>query len=389
MDVTQQGILLLLKSAITEEPQALPEGFDIESAYPLIQKHHMITLCYDGAVRCGVSRQHPVMRQLFAGYCKALAISEGQMRQINRVFRAFDENGIDYMPLKGCNMKAIYPKPELRIMGDADILVRVEQYEQIKPLMTLLGFSPVLESDHELTWKSPGLYLELHKRLIPTPNKDFYAYYGDGWHLARHKTGGCCSMMAEDEFIYLFTHFSKHYRAGGIGCRHVLDLWVYLRTKPEMDEAYICAQLEHLHLLEFFKNIRRLMAMWFEGTTGDEKLEYMSEYVFSSGSFGRMEEWMRSMAIRRSKCLKYKPNEKLMYMCTHLFPRIGQIRNQYPFLEKWPLLLPVIWIVRPVQKILFDRHSIVRTFQDMKLMDREQIDKKHQMLRYVGLDYNF
>ena len=44
------------------------------------------------------------------------------------------------MPLKGCNMKALYPSPELRVMGDADILIRVEQYDRIRPIIQSLGF---------------------------------------------------------------------------------------------------------------------------------------------------------------------------------------------------------------------------------------------------------
>ena len=31
--------------------------------------------------------------------------------------------------------KKLYPKPELRVMGDADILIREEQYDKIKPVM--------------------------------------------------------------------------------------------------------------------------------------------------------------------------------------------------------------------------------------------------------------
>ena len=37
-------------------------------------------------------------------------------------------------------MKALYPAPELRVMGDADVLIRLEQYEKIVPLMEKMGF---------------------------------------------------------------------------------------------------------------------------------------------------------------------------------------------------------------------------------------------------------
>ena len=41
MTVTQKGIIALLKSAILQEKVELPEGFDLEEAYPLVKRHHM------------------------------------------------------------------------------------------------------------------------------------------------------------------------------------------------------------------------------------------------------------------------------------------------------------------------------------------------------------
>ena len=62
--------------------------------------------------------------------------SEKQLEAVNKIYAAFDKNGIDYLPLKGCNMKYLYPKPELRSMGDADILIREEQYKSIKDIVS-------------------------------------------------------------------------------------------------------------------------------------------------------------------------------------------------------------------------------------------------------------
>ncbi|MBQ5671618.1 MAG: nucleotidyltransferase family protein, partial [Oscillospiraceae bacterium] len=102
MNTIQRGIITLLKSAVTEQALPLPEGFDLAEAYPLAKRHHMSTLLYDGAVRCGIDRGLPVMQKLFGEYCRALMISERQMAEVSRVFAAFEEAGIDYMPLKGC-----------------------------------------------------------------------------------------------------------------------------------------------------------------------------------------------------------------------------------------------------------------------------------------------
>lgn len=389
MDITQQGILQLLKSAITEEPQVLPEEFDIEAAYPLIRKHHMVTLCYDGAVRCGVDRKHPVMQQMFGAYCKAMMISEGQMRQLKILFGEFDKNGIDYLPLKGCNMKALYPKPELRTMGDADVLIRVDQYEKIIPIMEALGFQPVLESDHELTWRSPSLYLELHKCVIPTYNKDYYAYFGNGWDRAKREEGSRYGMTREDTWIYLFSHFAKHYRDGGIGCRHVVDLWVYRRENSGMDEAYIGAELEKLQLREFHGYICQLMNVWFEGAQMDERTEVLTTCIFASGSWGSKEDSVLSQAIKDCKHAPLGFSGRLVYLRKLLFPGIETMRRMYPVLEKAPWLLPVMWLVRPFYKALFHKSKFKQHRENLNLLSRKKLEGRQKMLHYVGLDYNF
>ena len=54
MNVTQQGIAALMKSAMLQQPQPLPEGFEIQAALPLIRRHHIAALIYAGAERCGL-----------------------------------------------------------------------------------------------------------------------------------------------------------------------------------------------------------------------------------------------------------------------------------------------------------------------------------------------
>lgn len=388
MNVTQQGILALLSSAIQQQPQPLPETFDMEAAYPLIMQHHMVTLAYDGAVRCGISPQLPVMRKLFQGYCRAMMISEGQMGEISRIFQAFEQNGIDYLPLKGCNMKALYPKPELRMMGDADILIRLDQYRRIIPVMESLGFLAASETDHELVWRSPDLYLELHKRLIPSYNRDLHSYFGDGWQQAKKVAGSRWAMTDEDTFIFLFSHFAKHYRDGGIGCRHVVDLWVYLRAHPDLDMTRVAAGLEKLKLLQFYENIRRLIDVWFVGAQPDARSDFITEFIFASGSWGHMEQRVVSVGVRDMHRTGRAAEGRLRYLWRIAFPDLATLRSKYTVLQKAPWLLPVVWLIRPFYKLLFEFGSLARHKRAMENLTQEKIDTRHRMLNYVGLDYH-
>ena len=383
------GILTLLKSAIIQQKIALPEGFQLQDADEHINRHHIASLIYEGALLCNIPQNDIRLLQLFQKYCKALQVSERQLRELERIYNAFEENGIDYMPLKGCKMKALYPKPELRNMVDADILIRTEQYDKIRSVMQSLQFTEGEETVHELVWKSDALYLELHKHLIPSYNRDFYGYFGEGWARAKLLRGTQYTMTPEDEFIFLFTHFAKHYRDGGIGCRHVVDLWVYLRSHPELDLDYIQTELKKLQLLDFYRNIRRLISTWFEDQESDSRTDFLTEFIFASGSFGQIENRVLSRAVRDANHSVLGFSGKLLYLWQTAFPGIKILREKYTILKKHPYMLPLVWLIRPFYKVLFEWRSLRQQQRNLAAFDEDGMENHQKMLHYVGLDYNF
>lgn len=389
MNQIQRGILTLLTSAVTGEKYTLPEHFSLEEALPCIQKHHMIPLAYAGAVNCGIATSDPLMQKLFHSYLKAMLISERQMKDIQRIYVAFDQNQIDYMPLKGCKMKPLYPKPELRTMGDADILIRMEQYERICEIITSLGFEEKQETDHELIWMSSGLLLELHKRLIPSYNKDYFAYFGDGWQLGIVEQGSRYTMDAEDEWVYLFTHFAKHYRDGGIGCRHVLDLWVWLRHHPDLDWTNVYTKLDSLQLRQFCENMQRLLKYWFENGSNDEIVDLMTQFLFDSGSWGQETTRLLSASLKRSKAAGSIHSGRIKAWITAFFPPAKEIAPRYPVLQRCPWLLPLVWPYRWIYALFFGRDVIRKRKKEMEVTTEDQVSQHQQAMRVVGLDFNF
>ncbi len=390
MNTVQRGLITLLRSAITTEALPLPEDFRLIDAMEQIQRHSMVTLAYAGALNCGVKKEDPAMQQLFSLYCKAIIQSECQLRELQRLYQAFDAAGIDHMPLKGSKMKALYPQPELRLMGDADILIRMEQYEdQIVPVMQKLGYVFQSESDHELVWDIRGLHVELHKHVIPSYNEDFYAYFGNGWKQARLQQPHRYSMNPEAEFVYDFAHFTKHYRDGGIGCRHVVDLMVFLRSFPELNEAAVALELDKLGLLPFYENIRNLLNAWFSDGPWDELTEFLTEYIFASGSWGLMENKLLSMSIRGFHHSKTSEKSRFRYMMNTVFLPVKALEHKYTILRSAPWMLPLVWVYRPFHKLLFERNDLKLHSRNLKIMSQENMDRHLKMLQYVGLDTNF
>lgn len=387
MNPLHQGVIALLKAAITGQAVALPTEFDIEKAYPLLRSHSVTAMGYAGGLKCGLSKGLPTMQKLRQDYFSAMGKSQGQIDAVANLCRVFNDNGIDHMPLKGCIMKKLYPAHELRSMGDADILIRVEQYPRIREIMEALGYRMVMESDHELVWETDQLHLELHKRLVPSVNQDYFRYYGDGWFFAKEKEEYGFSMTEEDAFVYLLTHFAKHYRSGGIGCRHMADIWVYLKAYPHMDEAYLRQELTKLGLWEFYENLRRTVLAWFEDGTHDEKTEWITNTVFAGGSWGVNKNREIADILRRIPEGEKAGKGKLRWFFGRAFPPLQQMRYRYPVLRKAPILLPFCWLVRWAQGLCFRNKHVTKVYQKLQNTSSSEIEAYAQSLEFVGLGF--
>ncbi|MBE6715156.1 MAG: hypothetical protein E7575_07785 [Ruminococcaceae bacterium] len=391
MTKQQRGIILLIRSALTGLGQELPADFDLTSAFDTAKKHGITPLVYYGARKCGVDTAPETVQRAFTVVCQSIMADEKQRAELTKLLDAFDRHNIKYMPLKGVNLKPLYPTPEMRMMGDADILISPQQYSDlIKPLMLELGFDEGAESDHELIWNKPSLHVELHKRLIPSYNKDYYAYFGDGWNLAKIKDDATerYSMTNEDEFIYIFTHFAKHYRDSGIGLRHMTDLWVYGSAHRDMNREYIITELSKLQLDKFFDNIERTLKCWFGDGASDNITDFITETVFSSGKYGRAQTSFVSSALKESKSNLNACKIKRRRLLRSLFPSLEVMRGFYPVLEKVPLLLPILWPVHFFKR-LFTKNKLKHYVNRMNSIDDGKISDYQRELNFVGLDFNF
>ncbi len=386
----QSALVLLIKSALTGESYELPKDFDLAEVLGIAKCHGVDVMAYYGAILCGVNKNTEVMREESKCVYQGILISEKQMEAIRQIMDAFEAHGVIHMPLKGALLKSLYPHAEMRRMGDADILINCDQYEIIRDIMKELGYEEKYESNHELVWEKVPVNIELHKYLIPSYNKDYFQYYGDGWKLAVPMDGYSfrCKMNACDEMVYLFTHFAKHYRDAGIGIRHLVDLWIYRKHNPDMNEKYIRRELEKLQLLEFYDNILNTLSVWFEDCRGNEKTEFITQVIFSSGEYGRAHNSNLSSMVKSTKKGQSAQAVKWKRVFSALFPGYTEMSKVYPILKKFPILLPFMWVARFVERI-FHAGKIKRFVNRRLKIKANEISEYQQSLNYVGLDFNF
>lgn len=393
MNQFQTIVVALLKNALLPDKNqpAIPDNFDWEAVLKLGHEHQIIPLLYYGIENLCLKIPEGILQKMRQSVLANAIIDETQRYEAGEVIKSFEANHIDYVVLKGTKMKQLYPYTEMRSMGDVDILIRKNQYGQIRPIMQSLGFQEQQETDHEYIWdKRNALHIELHKQLISSRNEDFCGYFGDGWKLAEPQSGSACcyALSDEDDFTYMFAHFAKHYRAAGIGIRHTIDLWVYLRAKQELNHERIRCAFQALGLDLFYENVIRTIQVWFDGQPPDAITECITNKIFNSGSFGVRNAEVISSAIRHLNSVKAFKRAKRERLRRVLFPSHENMCLKYKFLKKAPLLLPVMWMVRIFVAFIFKRETVKEEREKLKMLSTETMDAYQYELSLVSLDFH-
>ena len=383
----ENGILTLLRNALKGEKQTLPSDFDFEIAYNFGKKHQIIPILYYGGAHLDALTKSEIGAHFLMSTMTLASYSEDQIREINALSKAFLDEGIEHLKLKGTVLKSLYPHPEMRLMSDSDILIKEEQEDKIERIMKSLGYTFKVSSDHEWIWEKGKMTIELHRRIIASYQKDFYAYFGNGWQLA--KRAGDTSeykMSLEDEFIYLFTHLSKHYRDAGIGIKHFTDIYVFLNAHTDLDMEYIRATLKSLGLLAFFDNVLAVLDAWFDDGEVTPVVEFITAKVFDSGVYGSRLTEIKANALKERNSGKKK--SKIARLWTLIFPPYKNMCYIFPVLKKAPILLPFMWVYRWLKAIFTKKDRIEKAAKDLDTeVSSQVIDEYQYELSYVGLDF--
>ena len=381
MDTQHLGMVILLRNALNNENIPLPEDFSWDAVAQLARTHRLTGLVLQGAARCGVPRSHPVLTRMTLEFCQQVRVGKAQDQRLGQVFGAFESAGIDYMPVKGAVIKPLYPKPDCRTMGDADVLIRQEQLPQIRQLLLELGMEELeVTSDYEQAWGDHSLKIELHTKLVTKQYKRFHRYYGTGWHLAQKQTDSSCYLLsAEDHLVYLVGHFAKHYLEGSICAKDLCDVWVWLQRHPQMDEAYTRQQLRQLQLEQFYDNICDLVACWFRGEPATEAVELITHTAFAGGVCQETDQSAVKGAMHRNSGEESLAQQKKKWFLVALFPSSSRLEYKYPVLKKWPILLPVFWVYRWFLALFREHDRLKRGMLVAKMDEKEQSQYRSHM----------
>ena len=181
-----------------------------------------------------------------------------------QILKAFEDNGIWYLPLKGAILNGFYKSYGSREFADNDILVDPGRTKDAKQIMLERGY--VFRSDEFSSdeYSKPPIYnFEIHRSLVEeiVQFEKVFDYYRDVKSRLVKDEGNLYgySFTDDDFYIFLVFHAFKHYEVRGTGYRTIADEYVALHSgKLRLDFDYITGELEKMGIREFEEKLRSL-----------------------------------------------------------------------------------------------------------------------------------
>ncbi len=282
-----------------------------------------------------------------------------------KIFSLFEENNIEYLPMKGCILKDLYYEYGTRQMGDIDVLVKNEKASACKEIMEKEGYIPESfgEIYHDEYNKPPFYTFEIHRALLNTKDKARVSYYADIWDRLMPVSEGSLEyrFSASDFYIFHIMHALIHFESHGTGLRSITDEFFLLKN-GDLDFDYISHELGSLGAAEFEKKLRSLTIRLFDpqndeaGLSDEER--YLLEFIVASGAYGNASTTVISRLGINSDSGKLTGFEKTKYMLSRIFTIPNLYRRRFPILYKLFITRPIILAIRLFDAVTKSRSRV-------------------------------
>ena len=354
---TARTLVYLLSCAVNEKKCDLKaEEIDYDKLYSLSESHGLCAVVAFALDSAGIEDRRFTQAKLKAK--RKLGLFDVERAEL---YKKLNEADIWYLPLKGIVLKDCYPRYGMREMTDNDILCDNSRMADIRRIMTELGYSCERygEWHHDIYQKPPTLEFEIHRSLFYDKKSPVAAeYYADVFERLIHKAGCEYAFTAEDFYVYMLAHIYKHFSHNGTGMRALLDIYVYLNTHPELDFDYIGRELNKLQISEFEQRSRSLALNLFSLRPLNEQdvallPQFLCSSLYGSVRHGEYNHLTRELDGNDTKATKAK------YLFSRVFISGDYLEQNYPFFAKHKVLLPVLYIYRPIKGLLKHRIAII------------------------------
>ena len=264
--------------------------------------------------------------------------------------------------LKGSSVSRYYPQPDLRVLGDVDILIPIERVDQVKDMLLQMGYA-FHESDHEfhLGFTRNGAYVEIHYdvTVLPDCKGGEYTALETKHFLDQVDTASVSGhrfpvLTEPHQALCLLLHMVRHTRDSGIGLRQLCDWAMFTaNTDPEHFRKDIAPMLDRCGLLRYamvatqacvrYLGLPAACAPWCADVKTADARCFM-ENIFSGGSLGGADTEKMGRVLSRGNI----PGKKQSYLQMILAGLTKHAHYRFPITLRHRWLLPFFWIYIPL-----------------------------------------
>ena len=353
--------LVKVLSAVLDGKTAppLPEGRTWEQVFEMSKYHGLESMAFVGVQEL-LEKDENLYQEWEKCYAANISRCFTQEEELKKIVHELTASGIDVLLLKGCLIRDLYPERDYRQMVDVDMLIREEDRLTAGEILRKIGYTyiPDPHDHHDSYFKPPYMTVELHRNLVQE-NCNYTEYGKDIWERVIPVSGrkGCFQMNINDYYVFHLIHFAKHYYASGSGIRSILDIYLYLRKYGrELDGKYLEGWMKKLELQELRESVERLSEYWFSAAGGEipQMMRDVEKKVFLSGVHG---SWLQ-VVLRKAEECRSQRKSVVSYILGRIFMNREKMAERYPFLNKYPVLLPLCWVHRLAKAVLLNRKTI-------------------------------
>ena len=362
MTVSDYLINLIRATVRNEMPIEKPEELSWQDVFDLAVEHQVDELAFFSVEKLEKQPEGEDLHLWKNRHGRSLVIDALQQEEAKLILEEAAKKEIGILPLKGIVFKGLYPKTNLREMGDLDFLIEPGKVDEMDSVMKYMSYEPEsvgLEASHDVYHKEPYLIVENHRRLLP-PTEENHWHTDDIWERLESDSDNqyLKKMTWTDFYLFHLLHFEKHYSMGGAGLRFIVDhYYAKKELNDKVDWELVKEILPKMNYVEFEKMATDLCHALFEDGEMTEELEKTLKFILGSGTYGTLEEY------QQWEFEKYKEDQGIKTKKGYFFRRMFMERERmeyiYPNLKKHGWLLPFYWIHR-LFKSVFTRRGKVK-----------------------------
>lgn len=227
---------------------------------------------------------------------------------IAKIIPLFDKANVPTVLVKGQAVAQCYRKPEGRMPGDIDLIVRPEDYEAAKTVLTSIADSTDAESADKLHFG--GMVGDIEVELHGTVHTSLGGRINDILDSAQaelFKPGGSRTLeingtavritSIDFDALFIFVHLLQHFYCGGLGLRQLCDWARVLHThRAQIDLNLLESRLKQMGIMSEWQAFATFLVHYlglpeqeapFYNSHAEVKAAKLWKFMEEVGNFGK------------------------------------------------------------------------------------------------------